>query len=311
MTNVSRPRVLVLLGTLNGEDFLDEQLSSLVDQSIEHIDVHASDDGSIDSTQAILQKWASFWPKGNFTVCAGPANGFAENYRHLILSAAEGADYYAFCDQDDIWLPKKLEVAIERLASLNKASPALYASRTSSADVHGNKVGLSPLMPAPPSFRNALVQSIAGANTMVMDTKAFFTLRRASAKTKFVSHDWWSYALITGAGGQVFYDRQPHILYRQHTNNVIGTNTGTGARMRRVGMLLTSRFERWMDVHIGSLIQHSDLLANENAELVERFANARKKSGIALSQQIFKDRIYRQTMPATFSLYAAALLGRF
>ena len=102
----------ILLATRNGAAFLDEQLASIAGQSVEAIDVWVSDDGSTDATPALLAAWRERWSKGRFEVLEGPQKGFSENFRSLITNPGIAADYYAFCDQDDIWEHDKLARAI-------------------------------------------------------------------------------------------------------------------------------------------------------------------------------------------------------
>ena len=84
---------------------------------------------------------------------------------------------------------------------------------------------MSPLFRRPPSFRNALVQSLAGGNTMVLNRPARDLVALASRRARFVSHDWWAYLLVTGAGGAVHYSAKPLVRYRQHAHNLVGANT--------------------------------------------------------------------------------------
>ncbi|MEM1375770.1 MAG: glycosyltransferase family 2 protein [Pseudomonadota bacterium] len=307
---MTQPSHMVLLGTYNGARFLDEQLASIDQQTAKHIDIYVSDDGSHDETRFILDHWKARWAKGDFTISDGPQRGFAENYRFLISSAKMNADFYSFCDQDDIWMPDKLGSAAARLQTLGTTTPALYAGRTKNVDETGEPLGLSPLMPRAPSFGNALVQSLAGANTMVMNRAAFEIVSLSSQKSEFVSHDWWSYALITGAGGAVNYDPHPTTLYRQHGGNLVGSNTGTMARAKRIRMMFTKQFRRWIDVQTTGLLENSDLLTPDHRHLLRRFEDARRSGGVHLAKQLLEDGVTRQSVRGTYSLYLVASIGR-
>src|SRR5690606_17695974 len=116
--------------------------------------------------------------------------------------------------------------------------PALYCTRTRTVSEEGSTVGLSPLFAKPPGFRNALVQSIAGANTMVMNRSAWRLVREASRRTSFISHDWWCYLIVAGAGGVVRYSPVARIGYRQHAKNLVGENNSWRARMSRLSHLM-------------------------------------------------------------------------
>ena len=164
-------RVAVLLATQNGALYLEDQLESLARQTHPAIDVHVSDDDSTDGTMAILRDWEARWSKGRFVISQGPGRGFAENFRALIVNRDIRASYYAFCDQDDVWEPDKLERAIAWIGEPMDA-PRLFCSRTKLVSEVGRETGHSVLFSRQPSFRNALVQSIAGGNTMVFNRAA-------------------------------------------------------------------------------------------------------------------------------------------
>jgi glycosyltransferase involved in cell wall biosynthesis len=101
--------VAILLGTYNGEKFLAEQLDSLENQTHKNWIIIASDDGSTDRTLEILQQYQAKWPVGKLTVLNGPKKGFCQNFLSLACNNIIRADYYAFCDQDDVWFDGKIE----------------------------------------------------------------------------------------------------------------------------------------------------------------------------------------------------------
>ncbi|RVA95229.1 glycosyltransferase, partial [Mesorhizobium sp. M7A.F.Ca.US.006.04.2.1] len=159
-------RIAVLMGTKDGAAFIEEQLQSLLEQSHPLVDLWISDDGSADGTTAIIEAWKSRWrPKGRMTLVEGPRQGFAANFRSMIVDRRIEADCYAFCDQDDIWEPDRLESAIDWMRTQDAKIPLMFCSRTATMTETGSLVGHSPLFARPPTFRNALVQSIAGGNT--------------------------------------------------------------------------------------------------------------------------------------------------
>src|SRR5580698_8909922 len=101
------PTVAVLMSTYNGEAFLAAQLDSLADQRGVELQVFVRDDGSSDRTLAILSDHARLWPQLAAPM-GGDSRGPAGSFLALMRAAPEGFDHYAFCDQDDVWLPDKL-----------------------------------------------------------------------------------------------------------------------------------------------------------------------------------------------------------
>ena len=305
------PRVAVLMGTKDGAAFVDEQLQSLLAQSHPLVDLWISDDGSIDGTTAIIETWKSRWrPKGRMALVEGPRQGFAANFRSMIVDRRIEADCYAFCDQDDIWEPDRLESAISWMQAYDPKTPLMFCSRTATMTETGSLVGHSPLFRRPPSFRNALVQSIAGGNTILLNAAARDLLARASARTGFVSHDWWAYLMVTAAGGIVRYDPRPLVRYRQHAANLVGANVSWRARFSRLGRLFKGEFAGWTDRNLDGLAVNRDLLTGDAAACVDLFTNGRQGSLFQRLRSLRKTGVYRQTLTGTLGLYLAFILGR-
>lgn len=299
----------VLLATYNGARFVEEQLRSIAAQTVGVIDVYASDDGSSDGTQDLLADWSRRWDKGRFEIYDGPRAGNpAENFRTLVLRISDRYDFVAYADQDDVWLPEKLERAAERLAPLDDR-PAISCCRTRLIDKEGKPFGYSLYFPRPPSFANALVQSLAGGNTMVMNARAFEIVRKSLERTPCGSHDWWTYQIVTGAGGQMLYSAEPDTLYRQHDANVVGANPGLLAAIGRLPELFGGRFRSWNEENINALNQCADLLTVSNLETLGRFMVAHRGTLIERLRGLRASGIYRQTRRGQIALWTACMLG--
>lgn len=309
-TAASGARAAILLATYNGGAFLLPQLESIRAQTFGRIDIWVSDDGSGDGTLGVLKTFAASWDRGRFEILEGPGTGFAANFRSLLASPDIDADFVAYCDQDDVWRPAKLETAAAWLAQQDDARPALYCSRTELIDRDDRKIGLSPLFGRPPDLRNALVQSIAGGNTMVFNRAAHGLLRESARRTGFLTHDWWSYLLVTAAGGLVRYDPEPSIGYRQHDANVLGANDSWVARVSRLDLLLKGRFARWTDMNLAGLDACADLLAADKKDILREFRALRSKRLPQRLSSLRRLGVYRQTALGQASLYAACMLNR-
>jgi glycosyltransferase involved in cell wall biosynthesis len=308
--NSNAPLVAILLCTYNGDRFLAEQLDSLEAQAHQNWMVRASDDGSTDQTLEILQQYQAKWPAGKLTIRSGPQRGFCQNFLSLACDPEIKADYYAFCDQDDVWLPSKLSVALENiLLNQEVQKPYVYCGRTQYVNDLLKPCGFSPLFVFPKTFRNALVQSIAGGNTMVFNQAAKNLIEQVGP-LEVASHDWWIYQLVTGVEGEVFYAPMPQVLYRQHEYALVGGSNSFSARMDRIWMLLQGRFQKWNTKNINALNQVSHLLVKNHQEILKMFE--------VLRVARFKDRfrlmgvcgLYRQTRRGTISLYLAALIKK-
>jgi len=302
--------VAILLATHNGAQFLDQQLESLEGQSHQNWILIASDDGSSDNTLVVLKHYQDRWPRGKLEIRTGPKQGYCANFLSLACDPRILANFYAFCDQDDVWLPTKLSVAIKNIQQNQEDGiPYVYCGRTIYVDEMLKKIGYSPLFSFPRTFRNALIQSIAGGNTMVFNQKTKNLLEKARI-VDHSSHDWWVYQLSTGAGGLVFYDPTPQILYRQHKGALVGGNTSFGARVERISMVFKGQFRRWCDVNITALSSAGPLLTRGNLETLELFEKMRNADLKGRLRLLEVAGLYRQTWRGTISLLLAALFKK-
>ena len=211
-------KVQVLLSTYNGENFLEEQLESLLNQTYPNIKVLVRDDGSVDRTHEILDCYSKKYDC--ITWYSGNNIGVWRSYIDLINHSDNTATYFAFCDQDDYWLPEKIEKSILYLEKSGEI-PALYCSNTILVDESLEK--LNPKInykDFKPSFGNALIQNIATGCTCVFN-KCARDLVYNTQPVYIIMHDWWLY-LIVSCFGKIYFDNNSYILYRQHQTNTIG-----------------------------------------------------------------------------------------
>lgn len=301
-------QVAILMCTYNGARYLQEQLDSIENQQYKHWYLYVSDDGSEDSTLDILGNFKS--RTGRLCIFQGPGSGSCQNFLSLIRNSSIKADYYALSDQDDIWYEDKLAHAVKALSDIPCGTPALYCSRTKLVDEGNNETGLSPLFKRTPSFRNALVQNIAGGNTMVFNHAARKLILEAGLDINPVVHDWFLYMVVSGCGGIVIYDPVPSLGYRQHAANLIGANTGSIAKFRRFGLMLSGIHRQWNTRNIKSLSGLREKLTEENRLIYDEFSRFRNASLWGRLVGLYRSGLYRQTFGENISLWLAALFRR-
>ncbi len=304
-----KPSVAILMCTYNGARFLKEQLASFETQDHQELALWVSDDGSRDDTLSLLEQHRQSSRIDPFTVVRGPSNGFSANFLSLLYRPEIQADFYAFSDQDDVWDSDKVSRALTALGKIDDDVPAVYFSRTRLVDANLQSIGMSPLCAREPGFRNALVQSLGGANTLVLNQAARDLLRRANIPS-VVSHDWWIYLVISGAGGEVIYDPDASLSYRQHESNVIGSSSGIWAALTRIAMLLSGRYKAWNEQNIRDLSQCADLLTPENQQLLTAFAEMRQAWVFSRVLTFWRLRLYRQSLTGTVAVACATFLRR-
>lgn len=303
--------VAILLCTHDGARFLPEQLTSIAAQSHGNWRLIVSDDGSRDATCEIIEGFAATQlDHSRIELRNGPARGPTANFLSLATDPTIDADCFGYCDQDDIWARDKLARAVRWLQQVPSNVPGLYCSRTRLVTTEGRPYGYSPSFSLAPSFRNAVVQNLGGGNTMVFNRAARDLLVRA-AGLEVVAHDWWTYMLVTGAGGKVFYDPEPSLDYRQHGQNQVGANSGLIPSLKRVLMVANGRFSRWNNINTDALVRCAHLLTPGNRDVLSSFLEARAGStGLRRLSPLMRAGIYRQTKRGQAALMVAAVLGR-
>ena len=308
--NFTKARVAILLCTYNGQRFLEEQLDSFEAQTHENWVVCASDDGSQDLTLSILEEYQKKWPANRLVIRSGPRKGYAKNFLSLVCRDEIKAEYYAYSDQDDIWEKEKLTRALHWLETLPKDCPALYCSRTCLVDTDNKEIGYSPLFKKTPSFANALTQNIGGGNTMVFNASARALLQDTAEYAPLFFHDWWTYLVVSGCGGLVFYDAYPSLRYRQHQNNLVGMNSNWRARFQRIGLLWQGQFKEWNDINTTGLMKMYEKLSLENRNVLDHFCAARQESLIPRLKKVRQSGVYRQNLLGNLGLVAAAIFNK-
>lgn len=217
-------KLQILMSAYNGAAFLREQLDSILSQTLFQdrewdIGITIRDDGSTDQTCEILREYSEKF--SGLTYYTGKNVGVIQSFFELIRNVPEDVDVIALSDQDDVWMKDKLDRAVSVLGRMDKEKPLLYCGMPLLTDEHLTPV--SSIMYTDcvrPSFGNALVENICTGCTAVFNRSLAFMVKLETPAFT-VMHDWWLYMLAEGFG-QVVFDSEPHIYYRQHTDNTVG-----------------------------------------------------------------------------------------
>ena len=304
------PKVIILMTTYNGQRYLAEQLNSICSQTYPHWEIWVSDDGSTDQTDKILKDYQTNLGTEKLRIFEGPRKGFFTNFLSLACNKTLDGTYFAYSDQDDIWHANKVQKAVTWLDTAPKDTPALYCGRTTLVNEAGQIIGQSPLFAKSPCFLNALMQNIGGGNTMMFNKQTLELLQEAGEGIKIAAHDWWTYLLVTGAGGSVFYDPESTLDYRQHDNNQIGGNVGFHARLDRLLLMFKGRFKSWNDSNFSALVSMKHRLTDNNARALMSVIAARDKRLLSRLIQLKRLGIYRQTVSGNIGLIVAAFFNK-
>ena len=213
-------RCLILMSTFNGEKYLCEQIDSLLNQKNIVVDIFISDDKSSDNTVKILEEYKTNYSNIKYRVNK-ENKGFTYNFIDMLFDCDEDYDYYALCDQDDIWMSNKLEAAINKIKETNQ-SKVLYCSNLTLVNDELKSLGMQEKKDIHKNRYSGLISNIATGCSCVFDKSLLRLIRKNYPKDIYL-HDYYIY-LVAEFCGTVIYDTNSYILYRQHYGNQIGSN---------------------------------------------------------------------------------------
>lgn len=302
----------ILMCTYNGEDFIEEQLESIKNQTFRNLSLFISDDGSSDRTIEIVKlfKQKNIRCFKEFKIIEGPGCGFAKNFLNLVKEVGNEYEFYSFADQDDVWHVDKIETGIVELEKYKKEIPSLFCSRTKLVNKFGEKIGYSKSFKSAPKFQNALVQSIAGGNTMIFNKSSKIILNGVNISIGITSHDWLLYILISACNGNIIFSQKPKIDYRIHKANLVGSNLGFKSFLNRSLLVLQNKWINWNNLNIEHL-KDFKMITPSNKEILDNFISLREEKNIFTKIQLFKKSgLRRQTVLGNISLFAAIIFKK-
>lgn len=268
----SLKKIQILLSTYNGEKHLREQLDSFLSlDNAEDVSVLIRDDGSTDATREILNEYKE---KHGFELLFGENVGLNASMQILFENADPECLFYAYADQDDVWLKDKLSRAVRALEEESADTPVLYAARSHITDKDGNIIGETLLPKKAPCFKNAMVQNVCIGHTQVYNRKMLALLRTHYHPDMFVI-DHWVY-LIATAFGKVVFDPTLVTLYRQHGSNSIGYGHSLLSKIKNRSRRARAGVPGAHTKQLLALLTFEEELGDAEKRMLHRFLSARK-----------------------------------
>ena len=294
-------KILILISTYNGEKYLKEQLDSIFSQSYKDFEIIARDDGSSDETINILKSF-------NIKILETSKNlGAKLSFTKLLEYAIENTDaeYFMFCDQDDIWKSDKIEKTLKKMQELE--------------NLHGNKIPLlvhtdlevvnekleilsdsmwksEHINPRANTLNKLLIQNTITGCTMMINRN--LAMKSLSISSKAIMHDWWI-GLVATTFGKIGFIEESTMKYRQHGEN------DTGAKTYDYKFII-NKLKKFSDINIDkNIFQSEDFLKEYKEELDEKskimledFSSIKEKPylqrvSIILKYKLFKYGIIR------------------
>ena len=295
-------KVNILLSAYNGEKYISEQLDSLLSQTYPNIEIHIRDDGSSDRTTEIVQKYLE---RPNVKLYEGENLGFRGSFAWLLANCRD-ADYYAYCDQDDIWMPEKINRAVKALSKYEDI-PAIYLG-----DFYWGDEECKPIR----QYKNAerehtLIKYITSGDMNTFGfTEVFNECCAAGIRDRktlhLCAHDQINY-LYCRCKGKVIWDKKPTAYYRRHGDNaspqeLVGGNRLTHTAWQIKTFLLQSGRERVYEKFREFYDEYSDIMEPREKETFELYLNRGHRIKKALYKGHYRDKAAEELMMRTLFL---------
>lgn len=216
-------KVCVLMSTYNGSEYISQQIDSIFGQNEVQILLMVRDDGSKDNTVDII-KARQEYQEGKIILKAESNIGVTRSFYELIRSAYKDIkeyEYFAFADQDDVWLPEKLSIAINCISKYKSDVPNLYYSNLTLVDKNLNYLNERFSKGYVTNTKQQIMAEICTYGCTCVFNKATLMEMAKLNDEKLEYHDNWA-LWVASFLGNCFYDENSYILYRQHGNNTSG-----------------------------------------------------------------------------------------
>lgn len=219
-------KTAILLATYNSEKYIIPLLDSIQNQTYTDWSLTIHDDGSSDRTLDIIEEYMS--KDGRISIALeGMKLGAAKSFMELLKIT--NADYYLFCDHDDVWLPNKVEKTVELLDKISTSNPQLpvivhsdlYVVNENLQIINNSFWKSSRIDPKVLKFVNIsqVFNSVTGCAMAFNNNAKTVSFPYAD---NLPMHDWWINLCVLKNKGIVEEIAEPLIYYRQHGNNEVG-----------------------------------------------------------------------------------------
>ena len=302
-------KIAILLATYMGENYIEEQLQSLLNQTYTNWIAYIHDDGSTDKTCEIIQSYAEKYAD-KFVIVYGKSTGGARNNFFFLMSQVR-APYFMFCDQDDIWLPNKIETTYHEMKKIEhkeqEQTPVLVFTELKVVDKHLNTIAekmsdYQGLDCKDVTLNHILAQNVVTGCTMMINSTLCDKMLQVKNKKHIIMHDWWA-ALIAVTYGKIVYIDESTILYRQHGENSIGASQATSF-MYKLKKFFSSK-ENKKALYRGRLQaqEFADVFKLSKKHLIYQYAVLGKKNKLKRMQFYWKHKIRKSSLAKQIGIY--------
>ena len=286
-------KIIILMATYNGDKYLSIQIDSIIEQVYTNWELWIRDDYSNDNTVEIIKEYTLKDKRIKLYTDELGNLGVVRNFGTLLENIAY-ENYIMFCDQDDVWLPFKIKVTLEKMKEqeniLNK--PILIYSPLQKVDNNLNKIIVKEYkLPKEITINKIISQNFIYGCTMMLNTKLIELVNPINKQAE--NHDYWISMIAAHCGIIASVDKAT-ILYRQHNNNVSGNYKDSSFKLR-IKRLFSDRYTKLHDQRIKmieALIIH---LRNKNIDVTffDEYIKYMKMGGLKTFIYTIKNKIYK------------------
>ena len=299
---MAQEQVNVLISSYNGEKYIREQIESIKAQTYDNIKIYVRDDGSSDGTIDILKEYES---TGDIELIVGENVRWGKSFMILLEVATEG-DYWAFCDQDDVWFPEKIQWAVEWMKSRDRQKPLLFhGSYELTNEDMTETTGIYTVPEYAFDFRRSLTDCLYQGFSIVLN-RPLRELMLQGDKDVITSHDGWACLLITKFG-ESFFDPRIASKHRRLENSMSGGNLSSKIKWFFDTMKNGSSDIKGCAQEFVRLF--GDSLITDDEKMVNLFANEKYNVVDAVKKAFYPKR-WRASISSEVSIRILMLLGK-
>ena len=289
-------KIDILLATYNGQEFLREQIDSILNQSYQNFNLIISDDSSEDETYKILKEYEK--KDSRIRLFRQEKNlGLIQNFEFLLKQVT--SDYFMFSDQDDIWKENKIEKSINKLKQekaalvytdleiVDKNLEIIYPSYWKYKNIYKKIKKYN-------NFEALYLNNFVTGCTILAKSNYIKDIVPLPKTSKFMLHDYWT-ALVIASKDKIAYLDEPTIKYRQHKNNRVGSS-------RRSDKI--EKFKELRDLFIRVKIEHFQIFEENISKINSKEIVKYTKPALEYFKALEKEtNIYLKSWTLFFKLY--------
>lgn len=320
--------VNIIMATYNGEQYLKEQIDSILNSVYTDWNLLICDDGSTDDTIEIITDYVIRYSDRIFLYKNLKRLNAAQNFlqglqlmngqtdkqkgrKEWNRCSSNQTGYFMFCDQDDIWMPDKIERTLNCARELErkygKDQPILVCTDAMVVDenkkvIHPSFYRFNKLNQQKSDLAHLLMENKCIGCTMMINRRLADYIQELPKQVRY--HDWW-FALLAASFGHIAYIGKPTMQYRQHGKNVVGTKRFSGyvfSRISNIKKQKTSLLDTQKQAE-EFLRLYEEELNEQKKILIQKFAFLHKKSWIGRRYLILRYRFLKTGIIRNLGLF--------